>query len=179
MNRSNQTPQIGSIPGPIVFCTFVTCPEEKNGFHCTNKACRKKMNAHRLPLTLCRQNESVNSQKPRKSAEQMGEIQKPNKSAEKIPKLAEFGRRFLGGGGGLPFCLGGPQHFRAGDKNRSGPQVGLVATAPLQSGGSPTLQSGGQNQKWHTSGQIGYNTPAVLGSPTLQSGGQNQQSEAT
>ena len=34
------------------FLHFVTCPEEKNGFHCTNKACLKKMNAHRLPLTL-------------------------------------------------------------------------------------------------------------------------------
>ena len=42
------------------------------------------MNAHRLPQTLCRQNESANSQKPRKSAEQMGEIHKPNKSAEQI-----------------------------------------------------------------------------------------------
>ena len=31
---------------------FVTCPEEKDGFHCTNKACRKKMNAHRLPIPI-------------------------------------------------------------------------------------------------------------------------------
>jgi hypothetical protein len=60
------------MPGPIVFCTFVACPEEKNGYHRTNKACRKKMNAHRLPLTLCRHNKSANSQKPHKSAEQMG-----------------------------------------------------------------------------------------------------------
>ena len=46
----------GSILGPIFFALFVTCREEKNGFHCTNKACRKKMNAHRLPipnLTVC------------------------------------------------------------------------------------------------------------------------------
>ena len=35
-----------------MFALLVTCPEEKNGLHCTNQACRKKMNAHRLPLTL-------------------------------------------------------------------------------------------------------------------------------
>ena len=43
------------------------------------------MNAHRLPLTLCWQSKSGNSQKPRKSAEQMGKIQKPNKSAGPNP----------------------------------------------------------------------------------------------
>ena len=33
------------------FSLFVTCPDEKIGFQCTNKARRKKMNAHRLPIT--------------------------------------------------------------------------------------------------------------------------------
>ena len=68
----------------------------------------------------------------------------------------------------------GPQHFRARDKIRSGPQVGRLATSPLPSMGSPTLQSAEQNQKWPTSGQIGYITSAVRGSTTLQSTGQNQ-----
>ena len=64
------------------------------------------MNAHRLPLTLCRQNESANSQKPRKSAEQMGEIQKPNKTAEQISEVGR-NRPLIsggGGGGGLELC---------------------------------------------------------------------------
>ena len=42
----------GSIPALIFFALFVTCREEKNGFHCTNKACRKKMNAHRLLISI-------------------------------------------------------------------------------------------------------------------------------
>ena len=41
-----------SIPRPI-FCAFlVTCPDKKIGFQCTNKACQKKMNAHRLPISI-------------------------------------------------------------------------------------------------------------------------------
>ena len=59
-----------------------------------------------------------------------------------------------------------PHHCRAGDKTRSGPQVGKVATSPLPYRGAPPLQSGGQNQKWPTSGQSGYLTPAVSGIPT-------------
>ena len=62
-----------------------------------------------------------------------------------------------------PRRLGGPQHFTAGNKIRSGPQVGLVATSPLLYGGSPTLQSGGQNRKWPTSGPGGYILPAAWG----------------
>ena len=31
---------------------FVTCLAEKIGFPCTNKACQKKMNAHRLPICM-------------------------------------------------------------------------------------------------------------------------------
>ena len=65
-----------------------------------------------------------------------------------------------------PCHIGDPHRFRAGDKIRSGPQVGKVATSPLPYRGSPPLQSGGQNQKWPTSGQSGYLTPAVSGIPT-------------
>ena len=60
-----------------------------------------------------------------------------------------------------PCRLGGAQRFRAGAKIRSGPQVGLVATYPMPSGGSPTLQSGGQNEHWRN----GYGTPAIWGVP--------------
>ena len=65
-----------------------------------------------------------------------------------------------------PCRIGDPHNCRAGGKIRSGPQVGKVATSPLQCRGSPPLQSGGQNQKWPTSGQSGYLTPAVSGIPT-------------
>ena len=65
-----------------------------------------------------------------------------------------------------PCRIGEPLRCRAGDKIRSGPQVGKLATSPLPYRGAPPLQSGGQNQKWPTSGQIGYLTPAVSGSPT-------------
>ena len=61
-------------------------------------------------------------------------------------------------------CLGGPQRFRARNKNKKGPQVGLVAKGPLPFGRSPTLQCGGQKQKWPTSGPGGYITVAVWGS---------------
>ena len=64
------------------------------------------MNAHRLPLTLCRQNESANSQKTRKSAEQMGEIQKPNKSAEQIGEVGRIWPPIWGGGVGLGVMRG-------------------------------------------------------------------------
>ena len=65
-----------------------------------------------------------------------------------------------------PCRQGDPNRFRAGDKIRSGPLMGKVATPPLPSGGSPPLQSGGGNQKWPTCGQSGYVTPAVSGIPT-------------
>ena len=64
-----------------------------------------------------------------------------------------------------PCRIGEPHRSRAGDKIRSGPQVGKLATSPLPYRGAPPLQSGGQNQKWPTSGQTGYLTPAVSGSP--------------
>ena len=67
--------------------------------------------------------------------------------------------------------VGDPGRFRAGDKIRSGPLVGKVATSPLPSLGSPPLQSGGQNQKWPTCGQSGYVTAAVSGIPTASERG--------
>ena len=101
-----------------------------------------------------------------------------------------------GQGGYLtPAVSGIPNASERGDKIRSGPLVGKVATSPLPSRGSPSLQSGGtksevahlwakwlrhpcrlgdphrfraggQSQKWPTCGQGGYVTPAVSGIPT-------------
>ena len=45
-----------------------------------------------------------------------------------------------GPSGYITLAVWGPQSFRAGDKNRSGPQVGRLVTSPPQ---SPTLQSRG------------------------------------
>ena len=67
--------------------------------------------------------------------------------------------------------LGDPHRFKAGDKIRSGPLVGKVATSPLPPRGSPPLQSGGQNQKWPISGQGGYITPAASGIATASKRG--------
>ena len=64
-----------------------------------------------------------------------------------------------------------PHRCRVGDKIRSGPRVGKLATSPLPYRGAPPLQSGEQNEKWPTSGQIGYLTPAVSGSPTASERG--------
>ena len=65
-----------------------------------------------------------------------------------------------------PCHLADPHRFIAGDKIRSTPQKGKVATSPLPSPGSPPLQSGGQNQNWPNYRQSGYVTPAVSGIPT-------------
>ena len=70
-----------------------------------------------------------------------------------------------------PAVSGIPTASERGDKIRSGPQVGKVATSPLPYRGSPPLQSGGQNQKWPTSGQSGYLTSAVSGIPTASERG--------
>ena len=99
------------------------------------------------------------------------------------------------GGYITPAVRGVPTASERGDRIRSGPQMGKVATSPLPSGESPPLQSGGtesvvahkwarwlhhpcrlggphrfraggQNQKWPTNGQGGYITPAVWGVPT-------------
>ena len=60
-----------------------------------------------------------------------------------------------------PCRLGGPQCFIAGDKIKSVPQVGGLATSLLPSRGSAMLHSRGQNQKWPTNGRIGYITPTI------------------
>ena len=70
-----------------------------------------------------------------------------------------------------PCRIGDPRRSSAGGKIRNGPQVGKLATSPLQYRGSPPLHSGGQNQKWPTSGQIGYLTPAVSGIPAASERG--------
>ena len=67
-----------------------------------------------------------------------------------------------------------PQPFIAGDKIRSGRQVGTWPILPRPSEVSQALQSGGQNQKWPTSGRIGYITPALWGAATLHNGGRYQ-----
>ena len=94
-----------------------------------------------------------------------------------------------------PAVSGIPTASERGDKIRSGPLVGKMATSPLPSRGSRPLHSGGtksevahlwarwlrrpcrlgdphrfraggQNQKWPTCRQGGYVTPAVSGIPT-------------
>ena len=51
-----RTAGVGSIPtgyGPVFFfALFVTCLAEKIGFPCTNKACQKKISAHRLAICI-------------------------------------------------------------------------------------------------------------------------------
>ena len=70
-----------------------------------------------------------------------------------------------------PLQYRGSPPLQSGGKIRSGPQVGEMATSPLPYRGSPPLQSEGQNQKWPTSGQSGYLTPAVSGIPTASKRG--------
>ena len=65
-----------------------------------------------------------------------------------------------------PCRLGDPHRCGAGEKIRSSPLVGKLATSPLPSRGSPQLQSEGENQSRPTCGQGGYVTPAVSGFPT-------------
>ena len=73
-------------------------------------------------------------------------------------------------------CRIGERHLcEGGDKIRTGPQVGEMATPPLPYRGAPALQSGGQNQKWPTSGRNGYLTPAVSGSPTAAERGEKSE----
>ena len=56
--------------------------------------------------------------------------------------------------------MGGPQHFRAGNKITSAPHVGGLAASPLPYGGSPTLRNGEQDQTCPAWGRIGYITLA-------------------
>ena len=59
-----------------------------------------------------------------------------------------------------PCRMGGPQHFRAGNKITSAPHVGGLAASPLPYGGSPTLRNGEQDQTCPAWGRIGYITLA-------------------
>ena len=82
-----------------------------------------------------------------------------------VPNASLRGRKAEGAhmwddGPQYPCRTGGSQLLRAGNKIRSGPHVGRLAT-PLPYGGSPTLHTGGQNQKGPTCGRIGYITLAV------------------
>ena len=70
-----------------------------------------------------------------------------------------------------PCRLGVPTASERGDRNRSGPQVGKMATLPLPLGGPHGFRAGRQNQKWPTSGQGGYITPAASGVPTASERG--------
>ena len=99
-----------------------------------------------------------------------------------------------------PAVSGIPTASERGDKIRSGPPVGKMATSPPPSRGSPPhhsggtksevadlwakwlphpcrlgdphrLRAGGQNQKWPTCGRNGYLTPAVSGIPTASERG--------
>ena len=69
-----------------------------------------------------------------------------------------------------PCRPGGPQRYKGGNKIRSGPQVGRLATSPLLSqgsrlGGPQRFTKGDKIAMWPTSGQIRYITPAVWGGP--------------
>ena len=64
-----------------------------------------------------------------------------------------------------PAVSGIPSASERGDKIRSGPQVGKVATSPLPYPGSPRLQSGGIKSEVAHKWAIGYLTPAVSGIP--------------
>ena len=66
---------------------------------------------------------------------------------------------------------GVPTASERGERIRIGPKVGKMATLPLPLGGPHRFRAGRQNQNWPTSRQDGYITPAVWGSPPLQSGG--------
>ena len=127
---------------------------------------------------------------------QIGQMFLSNASGGQNQKWPTCGQ----GGYVTPAVSGIPTASEWGDKIRSGPLVGKVATSPLPSRGSPSLQSGGtesegahlwarwlrhpcrlgdphrfraggQNQKWPTCGQGGYVTPAVSGIPTASEWG--------
>ena len=70
-----------------------------------------------------------------------------------------------------PCRLGDPHRFRAGDKIRSGPLVGKVATSPLPPRGSPPLQSRGKIKSGPQVGKVAMSPLPSQGSPPLQSGG--------
>ena len=72
-----------------------------------------------------------------------------------------------------PAVLGGSQLLRVGAKIRCGPQVGVLATLPESSMGSPTPHSKGQNQKGPTSARTRYNTTTIQGVPDVSQQGTN------
>ena len=56
----------------------------------------------------------------------------------KTPEVAHMGADWLH----HPCRMGRPQHFRAGDNTKRGPQVGRLAASPMPNGGFPMLQRG-------------------------------------
>ena len=111
-----------------------------------------------------------------KSGPQVGKVVTSPLAPRGSPPLQSGGQNqkwpTSGQGGYItPATSGGPHRFRAGDRIRSGPQVGKVATSPLPPGCPHSFRAGKQNQKWPTSGQGGYITPAVWGVPTASERG--------
>ena len=64
-----------------------------------------------------------------------------------------------------PCGLGEPRRFRAGGKNRSGPQVGKLATSRLPYRGSPPLQNGGQKSEVAHKWAMWLRHPCCIGDP--------------
>ena len=64
-----------------------------------------------------------------------------------------------------PCRIGDPHRFRAGDKIRSGPQVGNVATSPLPYRGSPPLQCGGTKSEVAHKWAMWLPHPCRIGDP--------------
>ena len=64
-----------------------------------------------------------------------------------------------------PCRIGDPHRFRAGDKIRSGPQVGKLATSPLPFRGSPPLQCGGTKSEVAHKWAMWLPHPCRIGDP--------------
>ena len=64
-------------------------------------------------------------------------------------------------GVGNPCRLGGSKRFTAGNKIRRGPLMSIVATQPLESGGSLAVHGEGQQQQHPTTRVAGYSDPAA------------------
>ena len=76
------------------------------------------------------------------------------------------------GGYMTPAAWGVPTASERGDRIRSGPPVGKVATSPLPPGGSPPFQSGGtESELAHQWARWLHHPCRLGGSPPLQSGG--------
>ena len=70
-----------------------------------------------------------------------------------------------------PAVSGIPTASERGDKIRSGPLVGEMATSDCRLRDPHRIRAGGQNQKWPTCGRNGYLTLAVSGIPTASERG--------